>query len=91
MDVKSVLEQGIIKRVGIGESINIWKTNWLPRDGLFRPVCSKLTDPPQFVNELITANGECDLQCLRAIFLPMDRELIYNIPLYTRRQEDCWA
>jgi hypothetical protein len=68
MDGKSVLEQGIIKRVGTDESINIWKTNWLPRDGLFIPLCSKLTGPPQFVNELITANGEWDLQCLRAIF-----------------------
>jgi hypothetical protein len=57
MDGKNVLEQGIIKRVGTGKSINIWKTNWMPRDGLFQLVCNKLANPPQYVSELINANG----------------------------------
>jgi hypothetical protein len=76
MDGKNVLEQGIIKRVGTGESINIWKTNWLSRDDLFKPVCNKLANPPQYVNELINANGQWDLQLLWEIFIPMDMEVI---------------
>jgi hypothetical protein len=76
MDGKNVLEQGIIKRVGTGESINIWKTNWLPRDDLFKPVCGKLANPPQYVSELINANGQWDLQLLWEIFIPMDMEVI---------------
>jgi hypothetical protein len=91
MDGKNVSEQGVIKRVGTGESINIWKTNWLPRDDLFKPVCSKLANLPQYVSELINANSQWDLQLFWEIFIPMDIEVIYSILFCTRRQEDCWA
>ena len=49
-------------------------------------------DPPQLVIELIDSQSASrDLQKLQAYFLPMDAEIISNIPLCTRRQEDFWA
>ncbi|GJN20033.1 hypothetical protein PR202_gb07356 [Eleusine coracana subsp. coracana] len=50
---REVMKQGIIKRIGSGESTNIWKTNWIPRDGLMKPVCWTSESPPQLVSELI--------------------------------------
>ena len=34
MDGREVLSQGIIRRIGTGETTEIWVSNWLPRDGL---------------------------------------------------------
>ena len=53
IDGKEVLAQGIIRRIGKGESTKIWSTNWLPRDGLLRPLSPAAADPPQLVSELI--------------------------------------
>ena len=53
IDGKEVLAQGIIRRIGMGESTKIWSTNWLPRDGLLRPLSPAVADPPQLVSELI--------------------------------------
>jgi hypothetical protein len=39
-------------------------------------VCGKLANPPQYVSELINANGQWDLQLLWEIFIPMDMEVI---------------
>jgi hypothetical protein len=92
MDGKEVLKQGLIKRVGTRESIRIWDTNWLPRDGLLWPItCIQEENPPQMVSELIDPMmAAWDNQKLQTYFLPMDAEIISNIPLCTRRQSDFW-
>jgi hypothetical protein len=41
-DGREVLAHGIIKRIGTVEETSIWETNWLPRDGLLRPVSCML-------------------------------------------------
>lgn len=46
MEGKDVLSQGIIRRIGTGESTEIWSMNWLPRDGFLRPVATSKPDPP---------------------------------------------
>jgi hypothetical protein len=79
--------RGLLEELAVDQHLE----DELPRDGLFRPIYCKLANPPQYVSELINANGQWNLQQLRALFAPMDRDLIYNIPLCTRRQEDCWA
>jgi hypothetical protein len=40
LDGREVLQQGLIRRIGIGETTDIWNMNWLPRDGSLRPVRS---------------------------------------------------
>ena len=66
--------------------------NWLPRDGLLRPVCCTRDNPPTKVSELIDPMTlTWNLQVVEAHFLPMDQELIRSIPLSGRWQEDFWA
>ena len=40
-----VLRQGLIKRIGDGESTQIWVCNWIPRSGMYRPLASKKPNP----------------------------------------------
>ena len=49
----NVLKQGLIKRIGDGETTLIWTCNWIPRTGMFRPIASKVPEPPVLVSELI--------------------------------------
>jgi hypothetical protein len=92
MEGKEVLCQGLIRRIGTGEMTEIWDMNWLPRNGLLRPVTSCIADPPRHVSELIDQTSfSWDQQLLQQIFTPIDVEVITNIPLSTRRQEDFWA
>ena len=92
MEGKDVLSHGIIRRIGTGESTEIWNMNWLPRDGLLRPMASSKPNPPSLVCELINQTAACwDQQKLEEFFNPMDVEAISGIPLSTRRQDDFWA
>lgn len=87
-----MLIQGLIRRTGAGESTNIWATNWLPKEGLLRPIRSNQANAPQLVSELIDATtATWDQQKLHDFFTPPDIEVILGIPLNTRRQEDFWA
>jgi hypothetical protein len=91
-DGKDVLKQGLIKRIGAGGGTSVWNSNWIPRDGFLRPVTCLMDDPPQLVSDLIDVhNAAWDEEKLNQFFLPMDKELIKNIPLTTRRQADFWA
>ena len=87
-----MLKQGLIRRIGTGENTNPCNDNWLPRDGLLRPVSCLSDDPPGRVADLIDQASLCwDVEKLKAVFLPMDVEVIQKIPIYTRRQEDFWG
>ena len=57
IDGKGVLQLGLIKRIRTGEDTDVWRTNWLPRDGLMRPICCLSSTPPAVVNELIDGLG----------------------------------
>jgi hypothetical protein len=90
MDGKNILEQGIIRRIGTGEGTRIWQMNWLPRDGLLRPVCrSQGAQHLSLVSDLIdhtACSWRTDI--LEEAFAPMDREITQGIP---RQQDDFWA
>jgi hypothetical protein len=86
----------MIKRIGTGEETPIWNTNWIPRDGLLRPVTCVMDGntqvPPRRVCDLIDqTTNSWNWELLHDAFLPMDYEIIENIQLSTRRQEDFWA
>jgi ribonuclease HI len=89
---KEVLKQGLISRIGNGLNTNIWNSNWIPRDGMLRPlVCSK-EDPPMMVAELIEAQTRSwDMEKINFFMAPMDAEVICNIPLPSRSHDDKWA
>jgi len=89
---KDALVQGLIRRIGTGETTNIWSMNWLPRDGQFRPLTCTRADAPQMVKELVDPlTLTWDHDKLQRFFTPLDAEVISSIPLTTRGQNDFWA
>jgi hypothetical protein len=92
MEGKDVLKQGLVRRIGNGKTTHVWNMNWIPRDGLLRPIPTNHEEPPQLVSELIDAQTRSwDMEKLQEFMLPMDQEVIRNILLPSRRQEDHWA
>ena len=92
LDGRDVLAQGVIRRIGDGETTNIWDHNWIPRPSFKRPITSLVQAPPERVSELIdetTTSWKEEL--VRAVFTPFDAEEILKIPLCTRRIDDFWA
>jgi hypothetical protein len=89
---RDAVKQGLIRRIGTGETTNAWNQNWLPRDHMFRPLVCKKADPPMMVAEFINAPmASWNLEALNEYFIPMDVEAILAIPLSTRRLDDLWA
>ena len=92
IDGRDVLAQGIIRRVGDGETTNISHHNWIPRPSFKRPITSLVPAPPEKVSELIdTTTASWKEGLVRAVFTPFDAEEILKIPLCTRRIDDFWA
>jgi hypothetical protein len=54
---REVLKGGLIRRIGTGETTNIWSMDWLPATGLRRPVPSNRANRPQLVSELIDSTS----------------------------------
>jgi hypothetical protein len=53
---------------------------------------ASVQEPPTLVSELINGTTMTwDHDLVQSVFLPMDTELIANIPLSMRRQADFWA
>jgi hypothetical protein len=52
------LKEGIIWRVGNGQSINIWTDPWLPRDVTRRPITHRGRNLITKVDELIDPQSE---------------------------------
>jgi hypothetical protein len=85
IDGREVLMQGLIRRIGSGENTNIWSMDWLPVQGLRRPVSSNKPNPPQLVSELIDMSTvSWDKAELHKWFNPSGVEAITKIPLSTR-------
>lgn len=92
LEGREVLKQGIIRRIGNGRSTWIWADNWLPRSSLLRPVVPLKEQRPVMVSELIdqsSATWRDDM--LTYHFLPMDIEVIKQIPIPTLNLEDFWS
>uniref|UniRef100_A0A452XY77 Reverse transcriptase zinc-binding domain-containing protein n=1 Tax=Aegilops tauschii subsp. strangulata TaxID=200361 RepID=A0A452XY77_AEGTS len=89
---RDTLKQGLIRRIGNGETTNIWGTNWIPRKENMRPIVSLLAQPPQYVSELIdSANARWNVPLLEQVFLPYDTAAIQRIPICTRNFKDFWS
>ena len=79
-----MLKEGLIRRIGTGETTTIWMMNWLPLESLHRPIRLDKPNSPQMVSELINqaeVTWKYDM-------LEVDAMTIANIPICTRRQED---
>ena len=75
------LEQGLIKRVGDGESISIWTDRWIPNTATLKPMGRIGNDPVNRVSELFDQkSGMWDVDLVRRNFLAPDADAILNIP-----------
>jgi hypothetical protein len=89
IDGHEVLKEGLIRRIGTGELMPIWMTNWLPSGTLHRPIRTTYPNPPQRVSQLINhTEAVWNLELLNECFTPMDAVTIANIPI---NQDDFWA
>ncbi|XP_051211644.2 uncharacterized protein [Lolium perenne] len=89
---RDALKIGLIRRIGDGRSTDAWVQNWLPRDERLRPVAPRKADAPQMIGDYIHHHiAAWNTEKLEEYFLPMDVEIIRNIPLCTRFQDDFWS
>ena len=87
-----LLKQGIIRRIGNGQTTEIWVDNWIPKEMIPRPITSLVANPPRYVSELmLPAAASWNEGVIRQVFLPIDAEAILRIPVCTRNIEDFWA
>jgi hypothetical protein len=77
-----LVKEGIIWRIGNGESVNIWTDPWIPRAWSRRIVTPRRNVLMTKVSELIChVTGQWDNQLLEDTFWPEDVEAIQSIPL----------
>jgi hypothetical protein len=89
---RDMIKLGLIRRIGNGATTNIWNDNWLPRQHCMRPYGCTADQPPMLVSELICPTTKTWIVAkLEKFLLPMDRELVQQIPVTTVAQQDFWA
>ncbi|WVZ60625.1 hypothetical protein U9M48_010618, partial [Paspalum notatum var. saurae] len=75
-------EDGIIWRIGNGESVRIWEDPWLPKGTTRKPITPKGSSVLTKVSELINPMmGAWDDQLINEIFWPEDAAIILQIPI----------
>ena len=89
LEGRDVLNQGLIRRIGNGNTTLIWEHNWLPNEVMMRPIAYLTVDPPILVSELIdhTSAAWRD-NLLQQAFLVPDTNTIRSIPLSIGNMED---
>jgi hypothetical protein len=86
-----LLKTGLVWRVGNGNSIRIWRDNWLPRSGTGRPVTPQGCCRLRRVCELMDNHGAWRTDLIRDTFLPVDADEIIKIQTSPRMGEDLLA
>jgi hypothetical protein len=88
---RKALQCGLIRRIGDGETTNIWRDRWIPGAIGGRPICPKTGASASRVSDLIVEEGgRWDEAALEANLLSMDAQAVRRIPL-GRCQGDLWA
>lgn len=87
---RDVLSRGLIKRVGNGNSTNIWTDRWLPNHFGGWPLTPADGQPVSMVSDLLSENGQWDEDVLKQTFIPVDIAAILRTPVRSQ-YEDVWA
>jgi hypothetical protein len=87
---KSLLDRGILWRVGTGEQIRITKDKWIP-DAPCHPILPSVQMPDDLkVSALMDESSrQWNEELVRICFRPLDVERILNIPLSLNRVPNC--
>lgn len=92
LEGREVLKQGLIRRIGNGQTTNMWNDNWLPRPNMMRPLAALKENKPEMVSELVDEGARTwNVQMLQEHLLPMDVMIVRRIPLPSTNFEDTWA
>ena len=78
---RTVLNMGLIKRVGTGTEINIWEDKWIPSNPSLRPLWKPNNTHLTLVCDLIREDGTWDDHLIRNSFLTPDADASLFIPL----------
>jgi hypothetical protein len=69
---RDVLSRGLIRRIGNGESTNIWRDRWLPNHFGGRPLTTAHGQSVSQVADLLSENGQWNDSMIRQIFIHVD-------------------
>jgi hypothetical protein len=83
-----LLKQGLIWRIGNGESVRIWRDNWIPRETFLKPFSVKGRSRLIRVASLLDENNQWDEALVRRTFQPIDAICILRIKTSARKPED---
>lgn len=87
---REVLSQGLIRRIGNGESTDIWNDRWLPNHFGGRPLTPAGGQSVSRVSELLSENGQWNEDAIMQSFIPVDAAAILRTPVRTQH-DDVWA
>jgi hypothetical protein len=86
-----LLKKGLIWHVGNGQSIRVWRDQWIPRPHSFRPISKQRRCRIRRVSGLLTPEGSWDMQTLRRYFLQVDIDEIVKLRPSPRLHDDILA
>lgn len=73
---REVLKQGLVWRIGDGQTTHIWNDNWLPRESVMRPLAQLQQGPVMVVDLTDPVNRTWNQNVLVNYFLPWDANVI---------------
>ena len=89
---RKMILKGTRWRIGSGEDVQVYNSNWLPRPTTFRPISPRTLAADTKVADLIGLEREWKMDLIRQHFVQEDADIIQRIPLLrsSARDELCW-
>ncbi|KAH9725922.1 putative reverse transcriptase/RNA-dependent DNA polymerase [Citrus sinensis] len=85
---RNVLEKGLRWRIGNGEQLLVYQSQWIPRPITFQPISPPSLSPDTTVAELISEEQSWKEAVIRQHFLKEDADQILKIPLPRQPKPD---
>lgn len=89
---RDALKEGLIRRIGDGQTTEIWHDRWISGTTMMKPICQLSDNPVQLVAYLIEEDtGAWNEILIREVFTPSDASAIRNMPRSRTTREDIWS
>jgi hypothetical protein len=82
------LKKGIIRRIGDGESVRVWRDPWLPRDASRRPLSEKGVCRYTRVADFLLPDRTWNVERVHQFVIPADVDVILGIRPSRRQEND---
>ncbi|XP_074315228.1 uncharacterized protein LOC141651412 [Silene latifolia] len=92
LEARSVMEQGLRRRIGDGQEMLIWGHAWLPNTQTGRVISPCLPGNEEMrVSELMREDGRgLDAERIAQLLLPFECDRVMNLRVSPNRQRDIW-